>query len=108
MMIVEKSSLLKRTFLIKFVRITKYMKIRDYYSELKSADDLISGNLHHKLSIVLRDIINLVEDSKDKEDLKDFYKRCEELPFANKGSNEYLDVRRISYEVLEYIEENLI
>lgn len=84
------------------------MKIKDYYSELKSADDLISSNLHHKLSTVLRNIINLIEDSKHKMDLKDFYKRCEELPFANKGSNEYIEVRRITYEVLEYIEENLL
>jgi len=84
------------------------MKIRDYYSELKSADDLMSSNLHHKLSTVLRNIISLVEDSKHKEELQDFYKRCEEIPFANKGSDEYLEVGRITCEVLEYIEENLI
>mgnify|MGYP007068613829 CR=1 FL=1 len=107
-MIVEKSSLLKRTFLVKFVGITKYMKIIDYYSELKSADYLMSSNLHHKLSTVLSNIINLVKDSKHTEDLKEFYKRLKELPFAEKGSDEYLEVRRINCEVLEYLEENLI
>ena len=84
------------------------MKIKDFYYELKSADDLVSSNLHHKLSTVLKNIINLVEDSKHKKDLKDFYKRCEELPFSNKGSDEYLEVRRITYEVLGFIEENLL
>lgn len=84
------------------------MKTRDYYSELKSADDLMSSNLHHKLSTVLRNIINLVEDYTYKKDLKDFYKRCEELPFANKGSDEYIVVRKITYEVIEYIEESLL
>lgn len=84
------------------------MKIRNYYYELKSADDLMSSNLHHKLSTVLRDIINLLEDSTYKQDLTAFYKRCEELPFANKGSDGYIEVRKITYEVLEFIEENLL
>lgn len=30
------------------------MKIKDFYYELKSADDLVSSNLHHKLSAVLK------------------------------------------------------
>lgn len=82
------------------------MTIKHYYDDLKSADDLMSSNLHHKLSSVLRFIIPLIKDSKQKKALKDFYKRCEELPFANKGSEEYIEVRRITYEVLEFIEEN--
>ncbi|MDR6368848.1 hypothetical protein J2795_000914 [Chryseobacterium bernardetii] len=84
------------------------MTIKHYYDDLKSADDLMSNNLHHKLSSVLRYIIPLVKDSEQKKELKDFYKRCEELPFANKGSEEYIEVRRITYEVLEFIEENLL
>ncbi|WP_426479297.1 hypothetical protein ACP3T3_07560 [Chryseobacterium sp. CBSDS_008] len=84
------------------------MTIKEYYSQLKTADDLMSNHLHNKLSSVLRNIIPLVKDSEQKKELKDFYKRCEELPFANKGSEEYIEVRKITYEVLEFIEENLI
>lgn len=84
------------------------MTIKHYYDDLKSADDLMSSNLHHKLSSVLRYIIPLVKDPEQKKELKDFYKKCEELPFANKGSEEYIVVSRLSYEVLEYIEENLL
>ncbi|MFT3919924.1 hypothetical protein [Cloacibacterium sp.] len=84
------------------------MKIEDYYKELKSADDLMSNHLHNKLSTLLRNIIPLVKNTEQKNELKEFYKRCEELPFAEKGSDEYIEVRRITYEVLEYLEENLI
>ena len=84
------------------------MIIKEYYSQLKTADDLMSNHLHNKLSSVLRNIIPLVKDSEQKKELKKFYKRCEELPFANKGSEEYIEVRKITYEVLEFIEENLI
>lgn len=84
------------------------MTIKHYYSDLKAADDLMSSNLHHKLSSVLRYIIPLVKDPEHKKDLKNFYKRCEELPFANKGSIEYIEVRRITHELLEFIEENLL
>jgi len=84
------------------------MNIKDYYSELKSADDLISSNLHHKLSTSLRNILNLIGDSKQKEDLKYLYDKCEKIPFASKGTENYLEVRKISYEVLEYIEDNLL
>lgn len=84
------------------------MTIKHYYDDLKTADELMSSNLHHKLSSVLRFIIPLVTDSEHKKAVKDFYKRCEELPFANKGSEEYIEIRRITYEVLEFIKENLI
>lgn len=84
------------------------MTIKDYYSQLKSADDLISNHLHNKLSSVLRNIIPLVKDSEQKQQLVNFYRKCEELPLAKKGSEEYLEVRRITYQVLEFIGENLI
>lgn len=84
------------------------MTIKEYYSQLKTADDLMSNHLHNKLSSALKFIIPLVKDSEQKKELKDFYKRCEKLPFANKGSEEYVEVRRITYEVLEFIEENLL
>lgn len=84
------------------------MKIEDYYRELKSADDLMSNHLHNKLSTVLRNIIPLVKNTEQKNELKNFYNRFEELPFAEKGSDEYIEVRRIISEVLECIEENLI
>lgn len=84
------------------------MTIKDYYSQLKSADDLMSNHLHNKLSSVLRNIIPLVKDSEQKQQLMHFYRNCEELPFANKGSEEYFEVRRITYQVLEFIGENLI
>lgn len=50
----------------------------------------MSSNLHHKLLSILRYIIPLVKDSEQKKELKVFYKRCEEFPFTNKGSEEYL------------------
>ena len=102
-----KSSFEKRTFLIRFVK-TKTMTIKEYYSQLKTADDLMSNHLHNKLSTVLRNIIPLAKDSEQQQELMNFYKNCEELPFANKGSEEYIEVRRITYQVLEFIEENLI
>lgn len=84
------------------------MTIKDYYSQLKSADDLMSNHLHNKLSTVLRNIIPLVKDSEQKQELMKLYRNCEELPFANKGSEAYIEVRRITYQVLEFIGENLI
>ncbi len=84
------------------------MKIEDRYRELKTADDLMSNHLHNKLSTVLRDIIPLVKNTEHKEILKDFYKKTEDIPFAEKGSEDFLKISRLSYEVLEYIEENLL
>ncbi|MBS1549556.1 MAG: hypothetical protein JSS94_06810 [Bacteroidetes bacterium] len=84
------------------------MTIKHYYDDLKTADDLMSSNLHHKLSSVLRFIIPLVINPEQKKVVKAFYKRCEELPFANKGSEDYIVISRLSYEVLEYIEDNLL
>lgn len=83
------------------------MTIKDYYNQLKSADESMNNNLHHKLSSVLRYIIPLVKDSEQKSVLKDFYQRTE-IPFANKGTENYIQISRLSYEVLEYIEENLL
>ena len=84
------------------------MKIEDRYRELKTADDLMSNHLHNKLSTVLRDIIPLVKNTEHKKILKDFYKKTEDIPFAEKGSEDFLKISRLSYEVLEYIEENLL
>ena len=101
------SSFKKRTFLVKFGK-NQYMTIKEYYSQLKTADDLMSNHLHNKLSSVLKFIIPLVKDSEQKKELKDFYERNEVLSFASKGSEEYIEVRKITYEVLEFIEENLL
>lgn len=49
------------------------MRIKEYYSQLKTADDLMSNHLHNKLSSVLKFIIPLVKDSEQKKELKDFY-----------------------------------
>ncbi len=84
------------------------MTIKEYYSQLKTADDLMSNHLHNKLSVVLQNVIPLVKDSKQKKELKNFHRKCEELSFANIGTEEYIEVRRITYEVLEFIEDNLI
>lgn len=84
------------------------MTIKEYYSQLKAADDLMSSHLHNKLSVVLQNIIPLVKNSEQKQELMNFLRECEELPFANKGTEEYIEVRRITYEVLEFIEDNLI
>ncbi|MDY0931625.1 hypothetical protein [Chryseobacterium sp. CFBP8996] len=84
------------------------MTIKEYYSQLKTADNVMSNHLHNKLSTVLRNIIPLVKDSEQKQELEEIYRKCEELPFANKGSEEYIEVRRITFEVLEFIEDNLL
>jgi hypothetical protein len=39
------------------------MTIKEYYSQLKTADDLMSNHLHNKLSTILKNIIPLVKDS---------------------------------------------
>lgn len=103
----KKSSFEKRTFLIKFGK-NQYMTIKEYYSQLKTADDLMSNHLHNKLSSVLKSIIPLVKDSEQKKELKYFYKRSKVLPIASKGSEEYIEVKRITFEVIEFIEENLL
>ncbi len=84
------------------------MKIADRYRELKTADDLMSTHLHNKLSTVLRDIISLVKDTEHKKILKYFYKKVKNIPFAEKGSKDFLEISKLSYEVLEYIEEHLL
>ncbi|EKB57528.1 hypothetical protein [Bergeyella zoohelcum] len=84
------------------------MKIEDRYRELKTADNLMSNHLHNKLSTVLRDIISLVKDTEHEKILKDFYKETEDIPFAKKGSEEFLEISKLSYKVLQYIEENLL
>ena len=84
------------------------MKIADRYREVKTADDLMSAHLHNKLSTVLRDIISLVKDTEHKKILKYFYKKVKNIPFAEKGSKDFLEISKLSYEVLEYIEEHLL
>ncbi|KQS92083.1 hypothetical protein ASG21_06410 [Chryseobacterium sp. Leaf394] len=65
----------------------------------------MSNHLHNKLSTVLRNIIPLVIYSEQQQELMNFYKNCEELPFARKGSEEFIKVRRITYQVLELIKK---
>lgn len=68
----------------------------------------MSNNLHNKVSTILRTKIPLVKDSEQKRELKNLYRKCEDIPFANKGSQEYTEVRRMTYQVLEFIEKKFI
>ena len=83
------------------------MTIKDYYNDLKLANDLMTNDLHHELLSVLAYMILSVEEPEQRKTLIDFYKKSE-LPFAKKGSEIYLEISRLSNEVLGYVEENLL